>query len=77
MKRIFGKYLRSFIHEVKFGDIGSIMNSYNDFNRIKLSKNQKLVMDYLKGKICLRDLLLVIGGLFKIQILIILILVLV
>ena len=50
-RNLWENYLRPFIHVVKFGDIGSIMTSYNAVNGVYLCKNQKLVMDYLKGKI--------------------------
>ena len=50
-RNLWENYLRPFIHVVKYGDIGSIMISYNAVNGVYLCKNKKLVMDYLKGKI--------------------------
>ena len=44
-------YIRPFIRAIKFGDVGSIMASYNAVNGVYLHKNKMLLNDYLKEKI--------------------------
>ena len=50
-RNLWENYLRPFIHVIKYGDVGSVMTSYNAVNGIYLSKNRKLVLEYLKEKI--------------------------
>ena len=44
-------YIEPFYRSVKDADVGSFMSSYNDVNGTLLSKNERLIQQYLKNKI--------------------------